>query len=864
MPDYEPLDLSSLCNAGPEIYPERNRPAPGLHSFHGLPFQLGAVAQPSSEEAGSAAAPSSSADAQRPAPFLVAFGEGLRQEPVAVPIDREARWLIFAQARLNSEIPQGDPVGRVVAEYEFRFADGESVRVPVRERFEIGAIPWIWGQDAFLAWPDQKNRMYARYEGRWGAAGNRQTEAIQGSPQQFTLWPWRNPRPDVPIAAVVIHPAGPTFALGAITASHLDEEPFVRTARREVLITLPRPEDAEKLFALEVDVDRGGATYPYALPASDPDTFLADDQKGWGEAQNPTSSPAYVEIAAIPSATVTVRQDGEELGSFRWGDLEREGAGASGPGSASAAQGGGREPRIRVELVERGTNWVHTTVLDDETGRPIPCRIHFRAPNGIPYAPHGHHVHVNSNLGTWHMDIGGDLRLGQISYAYIDGKCQGWLPRGEVIVDVARGFEYEPLRTRVRIERGTGELTLRLKRWANLAAEHCYSGDTHVHFLSTQGSQLEARGEDLNVVNLLQSQWGHLFTNTEEFTGRPHVSPDGQTIVYATQENRQHVLGHLTLLGLKEPVMPWCSDGPGEAEMGGTLEVTLSDWADACRAQGGTVVIPHLPNPNCEPAALIATGRADAVEILVHSHYNHLEYYRYLNAGYRLPLVGGTDKMTSDVPVGLYRTYVALPTDQEFTYDNWCRALRAGNTFLSGGPILRFSVDGQPPGAMLRLSAGTVEVEATARSIFPIHTLQVVRQGEVVAATEEARGARELRLRATIEVEADTWLAARCGGPGYDTIQHHDGWRRGIMAHTSPVYVRRGEEYRVLDPAAARYMLTLLHGGLDYIRHRSPQHPPGTATHHHREEDHGAYLERPFQEALAAVHRRLHELGIDH
>ena len=29
--------------------------------------------------------------------------------------------------------------------------------------------------------------------------------------------------------------------------------------------------------------------------------------------------------------------------------------------------------------------------------------------------------------------------MGQISYAYIDGKCQGWLPRGEVIVDVARG-----------------------------------------------------------------------------------------------------------------------------------------------------------------------------------------------------------------------------------------------------------------------------------------------------------------------------------------------------------------------------------------------------------------------------------------
>ena len=57
--------------------------------------------------------------------------------------------------------------------------------------------------------------------------------------------------------------------------------------------------------------------------------------------------------------------------------------------------------------------------------------------------------------------------------------------------------------------------------------------------------------------------------------------------------------------------MPWCSDGPGESELGGTLEITMSDWADQCHAQGGSVIIPHLPNPNGEPAALIATGRVD-------------------------------------------------------------------------------------------------------------------------------------------------------------------------------------------------------------------------------------------------------------
>src|SRR6185437_5886799 len=122
--------------------------------------------------------------------------------------------------------------------------------------------------------------------------------------------------------------------------------------------------------------------------------------------------------------------------------------------------------------------------------------------------------------------------------------------RGEVLVEVVRGFEYEPLRTRVSIAPGQQRLDLRLKRWTNMNRRCWFSGDTHVHFLSTQGSHLEARAEDVNVVNLLLSQWGHLFTNTEEWTGQPSVSADGRTIVYATQENRQHFLGHITLLGL--------------------------------------------------------------------------------------------------------------------------------------------------------------------------------------------------------------------------------------------------------------------------------------------------------------------------
>ena len=829
MHDYQPLDLNQFCNVGAAFIREGAEPAIGIQTWHGLPFVVG-DAKPD------------------PARCFIGFGSpGHAGAGVTIPVGVAARYVIFAHTLLESRVREGESIGHVIANYFFRFNDGQEEHVPIRERFEVALVPTWWGGLPFLAVPDDKNGLMPRYEGKWGQMGERQTEAYMGWPhnsQGYYLWAWENRDPNRVIESIRLEGADRKFIVAAITLGFNDESPFPRRAKREVKITLPQPEDSAKPFSLEVAVDRGVATFPFALPEKSANVFLADNFKGWGEAQNKKSGEAYVEVSAIPSATVIVKSADEEIGRANWGVLE--------------AQGKIETSRLQLEIVDRVRNWVNVTVIDDETDRPVPCRVHFRSPEGIPYQPHGHHDHVNSNLDTWHIDIGGDLRLGQITYAYIDGRCQGWLPRGDVIVDVARGFEYEPLRTRVNIEPGQRELTLRLKRWTNMNAQRWFSGDSHVHFLGANGAHREAQGEDLNVVNLLQSQWGHLFTNTEDALGLTKTN-NGQTLVYCSQENRQHMLGHLTLWGLKEPVMPWCTDGPDEAELGGALEETMAYWADACRAQGGTVILPHLPNPNCEPAVLIATGRADAVEMIVHGNYEHLEYYRYLNCGYRLPLVGGTDKMYSNVPVGLYRTYAYVPEEQEFTYENWCRAVRLGRTFLSGGPMIRLSVNGAAIGDTLQLprGGGTLELEATVESIFPLNNLEIVQQGKVVAVTEDAKGARRLHLKTSLKVDQHTWFAARCCRPDGTAARHHDEWQRGMFAHTSPIYVAVDGEWQLFDQDAAEYMLTLIEGGLSYIRQRALHHPHGAVTHHHGQDDHVAYLERPFHEAQAAIQRRV-------
>jgi len=804
MPSYEPVDLSGICNAGVEVLGDEPGDVPlGRVDLRGLPFLIGPE-PPSAERC------------------LLLPGA-----PTSMGIGRLARRVIIAHRLLEPGAPAGHAVGQTVAEYAFHLAGGEVVVAPIRERFEIQVVPTEWGRLPFLAVPDTSDGNRPRFEGRWDEAGYRLMEHTRGEPAGYYLWYWENPHPERPVERIEFIPRGGRFVVAGVTTSDVDEHPFVRAPARPVRLVAKDGRDG----VLGIEVDRGVATYPQPLPGE-------DDRAGWGATEG---TSAYTSIAALPSATVAVRQGDDELGRVRWGDVERD-------GRVDAGQ-------VSFELVEGGRNWVHVRVVDDATGRPVPCRVHFRSAAGIPYQPHGHHNHVTQNLDSWHYDVGGDVRLGQRTFAYIDGTCQGWLPRGDVVVDVARGFEYEPLRQTVRIERGQRDLTLRIGRVADMASEGWWSGDSHVHFLSTPGAQLEQKGEDLRVVNLLQTQWGALFTNTEDFSGRPSVGQHGVVdgggyVTYVGQENRQHALGHMVLWDLKEPVMPWCSDGPDEAELGGALDATLSDWADRTHAQGGTVVAAHFPHPNGEPAVLVATGRADAVEMLTHSDDGMLEYYRYLNSGYRLPLVGGTDKMSSAVPVGLYRTYARL--DEEFSYEAWCRAVRSGRTFLSGGPLVTLSVDGYEPGGTVELSGpGTVSVHAAVRSIFPLHSLEVVRNGEVVARAE-ANGGRQAEINEELRIGENSWIACRAFGVDY----HLDEWERQVFAHTSPVYLACGGDWTMTNPEGIRYMRTLVEGAREYVRHTAVRRSDQLTTHHHGEADHLAWLERPFAEALRALDER--------
>jgi hypothetical protein len=335
-----------------------------------------------------------------------------------------------------------------------------------------------------------------------------------------------------------------------------------------------------------------------------------------------------------------------------------------------------------------------------------------------------------------------------------------------------------------------------------------------VHFISPHTAWLEGQCEGVNVINLLASQWGRLFTNVGDITGRVGLV-ENDTIVYVGTENRNHMLGHMSMLGTKGlSVYPMCCGGPGEAYIGDPDFRLLAEWALENKRKGGVVIRPHYPYcGHTEDPVPILAGLVDALEICgPHAgDFSTQEWYRYLNCGYRVAVCGGTDKMGAYCPVGWTRTYAQLDPQRPFTYENWARAVRAGRTFSSTGPLIELTVEGRAIGDAIEMppSGGTVEVEARAESFLPLSKLEIVMNGRTVADTRAPKGARALRVSARVPVAGSGWLAARCiGVPGHPS--------RYVAAHTSPVYLKCGRT-RAFDGPAAEHMLALVEGGIEYL-----------------------------------------------
>lgn len=796
---FLPVDCGSYYNASPaDVKGWEQIPIPsGLQRFRGIPFLLGGKSDASDKK-------------------WIALSQSTKistAKVVEIPIGRAAQYFCLAQFcdwdSNEQPEPDGDAlekVGQELARLTLKHEGGEHVQV-IRRRFEVSSLTIPWGHLCFSAVPhraDVARRLIhpLRNALEWGDLQMTSWSGDYPGPQddRATLWisAIENPAPHRVVNSIRLEGSSEdTLFVCGITLFQGKDHPLKYERLAALRVELP-PGTAYSEDRWTAEVDLGSIARVYPQARFEGHDWLSYPAPGLAEVDSRAVAESFVlEITASRDATLTVE---DKHTSERYEFSMREVYEDSSPAKNHAA---------RVQFLDPHKTWLHAQVADRETGRPTPVRIAFRSSDGRYIAPYGHRTEINTG---WFQDYGADIKMGGSSFAYVDGSFQIELPVGDVFVEISKGFEYEPVRRKIHVQPGQRELYLEVARFFDLRSKNWVSADTHVHFLSPATAILEGQAEGLNLINLLAAQWGDLFTNVGDLHHGAVSSTDGDMLVCPGTENRQHILGHLGILGVHaDPVFPMSASGPEEGYIGTPLWSGLCEWADRSREHHGLAVAVHFPYPTGEIAAAIALNKIDAVELWpveMSEHFNNLrfqDWYRYLNCGYRLPAVAGTDKMGAWIPAGAYRAYAQLGSD-EFNFQNWAKAVRAGNTFMSSGPLLLFQADGLAPGSEIRMAAphGSIEVRAEARSAVPIHTLEIVLNGKVVTARTDNAGARMLTLQERIRAESPGWIAARCASrlatPGFR-----------VVAHTSPLYVTRpGAE--LFSAPVASYILKLIDG----------------------------------------------------
>ncbi len=794
-------------------------------------------------------------------PFTVGSVVALRDEPVEMDVlPLTARWLVFMHTSDMREVDPGPhgfytpmrgqgQLAEHAADYIVRYADGAEERLAIRRRHQLGAVCRRWGENCFesLAHCKPQPRRAGHEQLATAGWGQSQTRVSldDSGPWVNWLWAWENPRPAVPIMSLRFEPVSGVVILSAVTAGQVAAQPLRWQPRCKAILHLPpgerfRPELDDQGLLGQIRLDLGqviSAARRPLYPVEDWADTYADQIAPRSETE------ILVEYTAHPEACFHLEH---------------------GPAVTVASLEAGVAEALRpVALANRR---VTVRVVEKTSRKVVPVKLHLHGAAGEYLAPVDRHRWPNP---AWFEDYsaddvhGGawDGRDADVHYsAYISGETTVDLPLGAVYLEVSKGFEIRPVRKVVTVGPETDTLIVEVEAGLAWREKGWVTADTHVHFLSPMTALLEGAAEGVNVVNLLASQWGELMTNVGDFDGRTtwgsrEAGGEGEYLVRVGTENRQHVLGHISLLGYTGSIIaPMTTGGPDESALGDPIEVLLTEWARQCKRQGGLVILPHFPNPRAEHAASLLSGEVDGVEMTAWGDryggidpYSLSDWYRYLNCGRLVAAVGGTDKMSANTAVGTVRTYARLRPGEPFTYAGWMDAVRRAETFVTYGPLLEFTVEGQPMGSRLHLPAGggKVAVEWEAASVtVPMSRVELIVNGEIRESV--AAGANAARGRWTVTVDQSAWLALLVRG-------HQPGKPEIIAAHSSPVMVLVAGS-PLLAAADAVTILEQVEGALAYLD------TVGTRA------DPAAYKRMRLElvSAHRALHNQLHQLGQYH
>jgi hypothetical protein len=129
--------------------------------------------------------------------------------------------------------------------------------------------------------------------------------------------------------------------------------------------------------------------------------------------------------------------------------------------------------------------------------------------------------------------------------------------------------------------------------------------------------------------------------------------------------------------------------------------------------------------------------------------------------------------------------------------------MRAGQSFVTTGPIIEMTVNDQPVGSTISLNApGKVHVKGRVRSQHPLALFEVIKDGETLSKGALEGDTMTGNVDSEVMVERSGWIALRASGP----VANHWPSPYGSRAHTNPVYVEVKDHPRDASEPAAYFL----------------------------------------------------------
>lgn len=518
----------------------------------------------------------------------------------------------------------------------------------------------------------------------------------------------------------------------------------------------------------------------------------------------------------------------------------------------------GGEQRI-VEVTEKRWSRPMATlivrVLDGADGPETEARVYQTASDGKPYTP------------STAYERRAPLRR---PLFHTTGRYVTQVPPGEVTIEVVKGFERWPARVTVAAEAGrTHTVVVPLTRMVDLKSKGWYSGSNHVH-MNYAGNlhntpaniMFMNAAEDADVIGLQIANKDNRILDYQHYTpGQAHHPlSTRERILHVGQEYRPPFYGHIALFNLGEHLIsPFVTGYEGTGVE--SLYPSNTDILRYAKRQGGIGAYVHPYGAARDPLEVnLGTAKAFPVDVALDAvSYHELwsqnageapldVWYKLLNAGFRVPVTGGEDSISNlhiVELVGSVRGYFHLQ-GKELSWANWMEAMLAGRGFVTNGPLIEFTANGELPGSEIRLPAGggQVRIQATVNSAAPLERVELVWMGGVAHSAPLADTRQLATIDVTLPVTRSGWYSVRAIGP--ERTFPVENTRP--LAVTNPVYVVVGDQ-PIRDRASAEYFVKWI----DMLTDMARAHPGWRSD---REREH---VLAQFAEAKAIYEQRAKE-----